>query len=130
MTDFDIMGLFSNQKAKCEAPFSVRPSCVRMRAMARGFDVVTRENCDRPFWKCQSFAPESEGCLLDVFSEVTKYAAAATRRTASGSQRVPLYPELAVVRIHLAKARNAWPRCATASFSCSPTSASVASYGG
>ena len=67
MPDFDIAGLFSNRDAKLAALFSVRPSCVRVRGVACRCQALTRENCDRLVWKFQSFASESEGCLLDIF---------------------------------------------------------------
>jgi hypothetical protein len=55
--------------------------------MAHRFDVVTGGNCDRPVWECQSFVLGSEGCLLDVFSEETKYAVdGSTRQTLSDTK--------------------------------------------
>jgi hypothetical protein len=66
-----------------------------MRTMAHECDVVTCWICYRQFWKNQRFVLGSEGCLLDVFSEETKYAV--------GRQSVTVCTLL----IHFARARKA-----------------------
>jgi hypothetical protein len=80
MTDFDITADSSNQEAKGTARSYGLPQCVDVHTATRKCSAVTGKNRDRLVWKSQNIGLEAEGCLLDVFSAVTKYAVARGRR--------------------------------------------------
>ena len=62
----------SNREAKCTPQFCRESRCADVRTITYECGTLSCQIRQCPFWKCQRFSFESEGCPMGTFAQLKK----------------------------------------------------------